>query len=220
MASYLILGAGKFGRLALERLGSRDEQAAFLVVDRRPQALHEAQRLTWARLEGVAGEAAAFLVESLKNGAAWDWIIPAVPEHVAFSWLRQGALAAADWEPVEVPPALAALTPVAHRGREGELYLSRALHLCPDDCSEPQVCPVTGEARETPLYEELEDLDVPGYQLAVISSRQLAPGVGGYAPGRLLALARLLAGLQGKILVATACRCHGVVHGLKRRAGG
>jgi hypothetical protein len=220
MARYLILGAGKFGRLALERLGKEDPGAAFLVVDRSPQALSEARELIFARMEGVEAEAAAFLGERLQNGPAWDWIIPAVPEHVAFSWLRRGPLAAADWEPVEVPPELAALTPVAHRGGEGELYLSRALHLCPDDCSEPQVCPVTGEPREIPLYEELAALEAQGYQIKVISSRQLAPGVGGFPPESLLALARDLAGLEGKILVATACRCHGVAHGLKRRVGG
>jgi hypothetical protein len=220
MARYLVLGAGKFGRLALERLGSQDAEAAFLVVDLSPQALEEARDLTTARVEGVEAEAAAFLVERLQNGADWDWIIPAVPKHVAFFWLRQGPLVGEDWEPMAVPPELAALTPVAHRGREGELYLSRALHLCPDDCSEPQVCPVTGESREILLYEELAALNIPGYQIAVIASRQLAPGVGGFPPERLLAWARDLADLEGKILVATACRCHGVVQGLRRRAGG
>ncbi|MBI4642834.1 MAG: hypothetical protein HY790_06320 [Deltaproteobacteria bacterium] len=220
MASYLILGAGKFGRLALERLGKEDPEAAFLLVDRNPEALPETRGLTTARVERVEAEAAAFLVERLHHGAAWDWIIPAVPEHVTFSWLRRGPLAGTDWEAAEVPPELARLTPVAHRGREGELYLSRALHLCPDDCAEPQVCPVTGESREIPLYEELAALGAPGYPIAVIPSRQLAPGVGGFSPERLLSLARDLAGLEGKILVATACRCHGVAHGLKRRAGG
>jgi len=220
MASYLILGAGKFGRLALERLGKEDKKAAFLVVDRNPQALQEARGLTSAPVEMVAAEAEEFLAACLQNGAAWDWIIPAVPIHVTFSWLRTGPLAGPDWEPMEVPPELAALTPVADRGREGELYLSRALHLCPDDCSEPEVCPVTGEGRETPLYEELAALNIPGYQIAVIPSRQLAPGVGGFSPETLLALARDLAGRKGKILVATACRCHGVAHGLKQRTGG
>ena len=219
MASYLILGAGKFGRLALERLGKEDKEAAFLVVDRNPQALPEARGLTNAPVEMVTAEAGAFLAARLHQGAAWDWLIPAVPEHVAFSWLRQGPLAGAGWEPLAVPPELAALTPVAHHGREGELYLSQALHLCPDDCAEPQVCPVTGEPREIPLYEELAALNIPGYQIAVIPSRQLAPGVGGFSPETLLALARDLAGREGKILVATACRCHGVVHGIQRRAG-
>jgi hypothetical protein len=57
---------------------------------------------------------------------------------------------------------------------------------------------------------------LPGYQVKVIPSRQLAPGVGGYAPGRLLGLARELEDLRGNVLIATACRCHGVMHGLRR----
>jgi hypothetical protein len=220
MARYLILGAGKFGRLALERLGQEDKEAAFLVVDRNPQALQGLQGLTYAVVDVEATEAAAFLTARLHQGAAWDWIIPAVPEHVAFAWLRAGPLAGPDWEVVATPPELAGLTQVAVRGREGELYLSRALHSCPDDCAEPKVCPVTGEDRETSLYEELAALHVPDYFIAVIASRQLAPGVGGYAPERLLALARELTGREEKILVATACRCHGVAHALRRRAGG
>jgi hypothetical protein len=218
MAHYLVLGAGKFGRLALERLGGEDGQAEFLVVDRNPEALSQARGLTPARVEAVEAEAGLFLATHLQEGAPWDWIIPAVPIHVAVSWLRLGPLKDADWEAGEVPPAVAALTPVAHRGREGELYLSRALHLCPDDCPEPEVCPVTGEPREVPLFEELAALKIPGYQIAVIASRQLAPGVGGFSPERLPALARDVAGLEGKILVATACRCHGVAHGFQRRA--
>ncbi|MEW6660730.1 MAG: hypothetical protein AB1424_18970 [Thermodesulfobacteriota bacterium] len=219
MAHYLILGAGKFGRLALERLRAQDEQAQFLVADWNARVLR-AQGLDVSGVQGVEAEAVAFLAESLREGAAGDWIIPAIPEHVAFSWLRQGPLAGTGWEVLEVPAEPATLTPVAVRGREGELYLSRARHLCPDDCSEPPVCPVTGEPRETPLYEELAALEVPGFKTAVIPSLQLAPGVGGFPPGRLLALAQNLAGLRGKVLVATACRCHGVVHALERRSRG
>jgi len=220
MASYLVLGAGKFGRLALERLGSKNNQAAFLVVDRLIQRLRAARNLTAAPAQWVEAEAIAFLTERLRQGAAWDWLIPAVPVHVAFSWLRQGSLAGTGWEVAEVPEELAGLTPSAIRGREGELYLSRALHLCPDDCSEPPVCPVTGEPREIPLFEELAALKVPGFKVAVIPSLQLAPGVGGYPPARLPALAHDLAAFRGKVLIATACCCHGVVHALAWRVGG
>ena len=219
MAGYLILGAGKFGRLALERLGSRDKEASFLVVDRAPQALQAARGLA-APAQWVEAEAIAFLGEHLGNGAAWDWLIPAVPEHVAFSWLRRGPLAGADWEMVEAPEALEALVPLAIRGREGELYLSRARELCPDDCTEPRVCPVTGEPRETALFEELAALELPGFKMAVVPSRQLAPGVGGFPPGALPALAQDLAVCRGQVLIATACRCHGVVQALRRRGGG
>lgn len=218
MARYLILGAGKFGRLALARLSALDARAAFWVVDRRSQALAAARRLTSAPAQWVEAEAGAFLAERWKNAGAWDWLIPAIPEHVVFSWLRQGPLAGRGWVALEAPAKLGTLTPVAVRGREGELYLSRARHLCPDDCAEPQVCPVTGEPRETPLYEELAALAIPGYRTAVVPSLQLAPGVGGFSPERLAVLAQDLAGRRGKVLVATACRCHGVVHALERRS--
>ncbi len=99
--------------------------------------------------------------------------------------------------PQAVPEALAGLIPGARRGPQGELYLSRAQHLCPDDCAEPEVCPVTGESRDLPLYQELASLHLAGYEIRVIASRQLAPGVGGYPPRRLLDLARDMGELNG-----------------------
>ena len=138
-----------------------------------------------------------------------------VPVHVACAWLLAGPLNG--WETAAVPEELEQLAPVWFRGPEGQLYLSRAAHLCPDDCPEPDsVCPVSGESREAPLYAELAAVNLPGWSTRVIPSRQLAPGVGGYPPEALLALGRELAGMAGKVLVATACRCHGVVHGIKR----
>ena len=214
MAKYLILGAGKFGRLALQRLAVQDEAATFLVVDRIPSALAAARALKIPGVEWEAAEAIAFLAAHLREDAPWDWLVPMVPQHVAWAWLLAGPLRG--WQVVAAPETLAAVAPVSFRGPEGQMYLSRAAHLCPDDCSEPDsICPVTGESRETPLFAELAALTPPGLVVKVIPSRQLAPGVGGYPPGALLALARDLAGLSGRILVATACRCHGVVHGLR-----
>ena len=218
MASYLILGAGKFGRLALNRLARQDAAASFVVVDRNPAAL-------MMQVDGVPGrtrvasEAVAFLVQHLGDDVRWDWIIPMVPVHVAFHWLLAGPLAGSAWQPAAVPEALAELIPGARRGPQGELYLSRARHLCPDDCAEPEVCPVTGESRDLPLHQELAALHLAGYEIRVIASRQLAPGVGGYSPRRLLDLGRDMGVSKGNVLIATACRCHGVVHGLAQGTG-
>jgi hypothetical protein len=219
MASYLILGAGKFGRLALKRLARQDAAASFVVVDRDPGAL----AVTFDGVPGrtrVQAEAIAFLGQHLGGDGRWDWIIPMVPVHVAYKWLMAGPLAGSAWQPAAVPEALAGLIPGARRGPQGELYLSRARNLCPDDCAEPEVCPVTGESRDLPLHQELASLNLAGYEIRVIPSRQLAPGVGGYPPGRLLDLARDLGALGGNVLIATACRCHGVIHGLAQRSGG
>jgi len=140
--------------------------------------------------------------------------------HVAFHWLMAGPLAGSAWQPAAAPEALAGLIPGARRGPQGELYLSRARSLCPDDCAEPEVCPVTGESRDLPLHQELASLHLAGYEIRVIPSQQLAPGVGGYPPWRLLDLARDMGALKGNVLIATACRCHGVIHGLAQWSGG
>jgi len=220
MASYLILGAGKFGRLALERLARQDEAASFVVVDHNPLALAAVRADGAPGRQWVTAEAVVFLVQHLGSDCRWDWIIPVAPVHVAYHWLMAGPLAGSDWQPAAAPEALTGLTPMSRRGPDGALYLSRAHHLCPDDCVESEVCPVTGESRDPPLHQELASLHLAGYQIRVIPSRQLAPGVGGYPPGRLLDLARDMKTLAGNVLIATACRCHGVIHGLAYQFGG
>jgi len=217
MINYLILGGGKFGRLAVERLARQDAAARILVVDRDPGAL--AVKAGLPGLQQVQAEAISFLVQHLEKDGLWDWIIPMVPVHVAYHWLVQGPLSGTGWHSIPVPEAVAHLVPFARRGPEGEFYLSHAQHLCPDDCAEPEICSVTGESRDLPLHQELASLNLSGYQVRVIPSRQLAPGVGGYPPGQLLELARNLEALTGNILIATACRCHGVINGLARRSG-
>jgi hypothetical protein len=179
MASYLILGAGKFGRLAVERLFARDPAARFVIVDQSPAAL-EAVPLSDAHVTKVEADITVFLQENLSRYASCDWLIPMVPVHVALESLKQGPLANRGWEFMDVPEEVENLAQVARRGPRGELYLSRAAHLCPDDCPEPEdVCPVSGESRTPALYEDLASLSLPGFQVMVIPSRQVAPGVGG-----------------------------------------
>jgi hypothetical protein len=221
MARYLILGAGRFGRLALTRLAGQDRAAAFLVVDHDPEALAAAQELGVKGVKWVQAEAGGFLAGHLDDDAPWDWLIPMAPVHLAWVALRPGPLSEAAWETLPVPESVGRGLPLVMRGGHGELYLSRAAHLCPDDCAEPDsLCPVSGDSREVPLYEELAAMELPGFAIKVIPSRQLAPGVGGYPPRRLARLALEVAGLTGNLLVATACRCHGVVQALRRRREG
>jgi hypothetical protein len=140
-----------------------------------------------------------------------------VPLHVAYAWLLAGPLAGQGWEQVAVPGKLDDLAPLAIRGPQGELYLSLARHICADDCDEPAICPVTGEVRDQPLFRRLAAASRPELPLLVVASEQLAPGIGGYSPDKLMKLADTVAATSGPLLVATACRCHGVVHGLKRK---
>jgi hypothetical protein len=216
MASYLILGAGKFGRLSLRRLAAQDPGARFLVIDRQESALAKARTPEMARVEMRVDEAISYLAAHLGPEPFWDWLIPMVPVHVAYGWLLAGPLAGKGWEPAEVPQDLEGLAALAMRGPTGELYLSQARHRCPDDCDEPLACPVTGEERQ-PLFLKLAEASRSGLPILVVASRQLAPGVGGFAPERLVELAAQAAEAPEPLLIATACRCHGVVHGLQRK---
>ena len=103
------------------------------------------------------------------------------------------------------------------RGPDGNLYVSHADFTCPDDCAEPEdVCTVTQTTRERNMFEILGDIKVPPFQPLVIRSYQLGPGIGGYRPEQLFDLLSEVEQAKGHLAVCTACRCHGVVTGLKR----
>jgi hypothetical protein len=214
MARFLILGAGRFGRLALERLSERESAAEFTLVDRDPRKVQAIPAQQGLRT--ITGSALAWLAESMA-GADWpDWIIPAVPHHVAFDWLWLTRPPGAAWRQISVPEAVGQGQPFIHRGAVGELYLSLSTALCPDDCPSPaERCYRTSAPRKYNLYEYLEKLPLQDYTSLVIRSRQLAPGVGGYPPADLWQLRRRVLQLAGKFLISTACRCHGVVHALE-----
>ena len=102
-----------------------------------------------------------------------------------------------------------------HPGREGQVYLSLADFLCPDDCPEPaEICTVTKNPRGRPLHERLAAISADGWSTGVLASRQLAPGVGGLAVDDLLRMKQRVAARGGGWLLGTACKCHGVLQAL------
>jgi hypothetical protein len=205
--SYLILGGGHFGRLAAERLLEQDLQSNILVVDRQPKPL---EAFNSSPVQVSLGDGISELDRLLNTGHLFDYLVPAVPFHVAFEYLlfKLKPLGA---KRAEVPsfPNL----PNGLLGKNGDLYSSFADFLCPEDCAEPPLyCTVTGKRRENPLYQILMGV-FRSYESRVIQSQQLAPSVGGFPPrilGDLLEDLRTLAMLGQPILISTACRCHGV----------
>ncbi|MFP3868070.1 MAG: hypothetical protein ACLFUU_07900 [Desulfobacteraceae bacterium] len=215
MRRYLILGAGHFGYLALSRLAQQEPGSHFTVVDQNPESLKDCRLPGLSNLRLEQGEGVEFLISHQQVESAYDWIIPAIPCHVAFEWVWRQRPPESDWRIIPVPPQVEELAVKAFRGQRGEVLLSLADFICPDDCPEPaEQCQVTGLPRVGTLYEALEDLVVPGFESLVVRSQQLAPGVGGYPPEDLRQLWHRVQAASGQLLIATACRCHGVVHGL------
>lgn len=206
----LILGAGRFGRLAAQRLGRRHPHAAITVVD---QATEFTGNPAFLGCETVASDGIDYLAGVMGGGAAPDWIVPALPLHVAWLWMKRD-LAAAGRRVVAlaVPGAVAARVPHPLRGDHGQLYASNADFICPDDCPEPErFCTVTGKPRPVVMFAHLAGLRVPGFAPVVVRSRQLAPGVGGYRPADLRQAEAAALAAPDAVLLATACKCHAVI---------
>jgi hypothetical protein len=96
------------------------------------------------------------------------------------------------------------------------LYASIATFRCPDNCDEPvDCCTVTGEPRLANLFDVFRRIEIGGYLIQVVRSYQLAPGVGGYQLSILWRLLEEVRSTEKDVLIATACRCHGVINALR-----
>ena len=211
MESFWILGAGHFGSRAAKRLSELKKGCNLLVVDHREDVLAD---LTGEPSKIIKQDAVEFL--SFHHGTGNEWIIPAIPEHVAFSWLRQQLTKEGTVAPLAAPTVLDQQVPNPMRGKGGVLYTSFATFRCPDDCDEPEEeCSVTRERRETNMYDLIQRIEVQDYKTLVVRSHQLALGVGGYQLSALWKLLDAARSTEKDIIVTTACRCHGVINTLR-----
>ncbi len=207
--AIIIIGAGHFGQRAAALLNSM-QHSSLWIVDRDATRLNEIGNIGAKR---IAEDGVHFLVKHFSHLAPSTFIIPAVPVHLAFEWLRTYLKRGDAIRQISVPEDFPSRLPHTWEGTEGSLLVSYADFRCPDDCPEPaNYCTVTRKKRGSPLYRLLTRLEPQGFRMHVIRSRQLAPGVGGY-PVRDLKelLEKVSEGQEGKWLVGTACRCHGVV---------
>jgi hypothetical protein len=209
--TYLIIGCGYFGRRAAEKLFQKDFKSKIIVVDKSKKALQKVSRLP---IQIAASDGIIYLNQFLSKGQKADYIIPAVPLHLAFEFVlfqlkRMGV------KRREVPTLSGLPNPMM--GKTGDLYTSFAKFLCPEDCLEPaKYCTTTREKRLKPLYKIINGLG-GAFESRVIRSHQLGPGIGGFRPKALLDLIEDIKRKKDSgrsILVSTASRCHGVTSAL------
>lgn len=206
-AEVWILGAGRFGRLAMQRLLAGGNCHA-VVVDGDRQRLMDIPEDS--PIMKVRGDIFVFL--SNQDLADDQWIIPAVPVHVAYGWILMELGKKGVARRLSVPTAVDAQVPHPIRTPSGTVYASHATFRCPDDCPEPEDhCTITKKPRPKKLYQTLRNLSIPTFGTVVIQSRQLAPGVGGYTGAQLKEALRLIEASSGPYLVATSCSCHAVI---------
>jgi hypothetical protein len=198
--AILIIGAGHFGKRAASILRQKSD-VPILIVDKGDS------------VEKIQGDGINFIVKSFPFLTPSNTIIPAVPIHLAFEWLKRYLHEDFRIKQIEVPEEIKPFLPHTWPGNEGSLLISYADFRCPDDCPEPaNYCTVTGERRETPLYELLSKIALSNHRVHIIRSHQLASGLGGYKAKDLKNLVdKIREQGAGQWLIGTACKCHGTV---------
>jgi hypothetical protein len=213
MEEIWIIGVGHFGTIAFQRLSQDGKDRHFVLVDPLEEHLQKCKSPT-ATL--VVSDGMDYCQKHLKKGRHPDWIIPALPVHLAAEWILLH-LGPKRLRRIPMPPELEVLVPNPVRGPEGTLYVSHADFRCPADCDEPQdICTVTQNRRQQNMFELLEKLDIESFKPLTIRSHQLGPGIGGYRPEQLFETMTYVKQTRGPIALSTACRCHGVITGLER----
>jgi hypothetical protein len=209
--SYLIIGCGHFGSEAIPKLLRKDPRSKIIVIDKNKTVLQKISRLP---VETILCDGTFYLSSFLSQYRKTDYIIPAVPFHLAFEFILS-QLKPLGAKRRKVPPLLGLPNPM--KGKTGDLYTSFANFLCPENCPEPSsYCTITRKQRRKSLYQLLKDLSVP-FESNVIRSQQLEPGVGGFKAKVLL---DMIADIKKRrssnrlILISTASRCHGVTSAL------
>lgn len=213
MKKIWIIGLGKFGLHAVLYLSKKNKDIHFVLVDTVESNLMRAAgpNRSLERANGVV-----FLERNLHTDEKPDWIIPAVPIHLAAEWclVKQKPKR---FHRVPLPAEIKPLLPNPMEADNGDIYVSHADFRCPGDCAEPRdICTVTRKPRKRNMFEVLADVKIPGFQPLVIQSHQLGPGIGGYRPIVLFELLKRVNQARSNLLVSTACRCHGVVTGIAR----
>jgi hypothetical protein len=208
-----IIGAGRFGRLAVKRIRDRFGEIHITIVDQDPGVMD----LTG--VTPICEEGVGWLHRMLDEHAPVDIIAPVIPIHLAAAWLKQKLAPFGEVQAVPVEDAWLEKLPNPMRGETGQVFVSNADFLCPDNCPEPKDrCTHTGKPRSMDLFRRLEQLDSNDTLPIVLRSHQLVPGIGGIYPKDLYAALRTAVQHPNRpLMICTACRCHGVVDIIRLR---
>lgn len=212
----LVLGAGHFGQKAIRLFRKRFSDAVLTVVDSNHQRL---QSITVPRIRPACADATDYLDTVLRQRDRVnfpDWIVPAVPIHLAYEWIKRDLAPVSSLVPIPFPGEIRSRLPNPFPGGIGTLYTSIADFRCPDACPAPvSHCTHTGLPRPLTMNHYLETIGGDCYHSVVIQSIQLGPGAGGYPPQALLNARDCVLKSDRPVLLATACACHAVVNAFR-----
>lgn len=213
MKTYWIIGGGHFGRRAAHLIRRKEANSEIVIIDKQSSIC---KQLDHSGFKTVCTEGIRYLETNLIAPDHPDWIIPSIPVHVAYEWIKSKLTRQYNVKPFPIPQQLKANLPNPFQADGDQLYVSNADFICPENCSEPdELCTYTGRPRPRSLNEFLNNFRYRDFRSVIVFSQQLFPGVGGYTPKALHNALTEIESLPDRILLGTACRCHGVLDAFK-----
>lgn len=213
----IIFGGGKYGLEAAEYLMS--EGKSFVVIDSDENCLVKRVLKLPGYREGMNENS------FIRGGIAElvklffelqpEYVFPTAPIHVAGAFLMEQFGFDVWYEGVDLALSGIPMKVVLSAGRGSVAVSYNRDRDCIPRCRAPDVCPVTGIKKPAPMYELVRFAIPDGF---VIESHYLRPGLGAIRGERLREMVEW-AESREKVLVATACRCHGVITALRRDEG-
>lgn len=150
------------------------------------------------------------LIEKLKP----KLVFPTAPIHVAASLVAE-KYGMVEWEDaiksllLRIPSSV-----IVSAGRASIVTSYNKDVICQPACVAPGVCPITGMKKPYPMHELLRVAAPDGI---ILRSYQLEPDLGALDGGELLDALKTC-GRSNKVIIGTACECHGVITALKKPA--
>ncbi len=213
MDNFWIIGGGKFGLRAAKALIQADASNKLTIVEKEKTVCKQVFHMGFT---AICVDGIKYLERNLTGNHFPDWIIPAIPLHTAYEWIRTKLSKTYQVQPIAVPKDIITAVPNPIPAKTGQLFISIADFKCPPSCSEPDdICTHTGKPRPMILHKFLKSIPSKGFKSIVIQSHQLAPGVGGYQPAALFDALSVISELQTPVLLSIACSCHGVMNVFK-----
>ena len=209
MDNFWIIGGGKFGLRAARVLSKKHSLTNLTIVEKEKAVCRQLERLGF---EAVCMDGIQYLERNLASPPYPDWIVPAIPLHTAYEWIRTKLSKTRIVQKIAVPQDLVTELPNPINAETGQLYISIADFKCPENCPEPdEICTHTAKPRLMVLHEFLKSIQRKDLKTIVTRSHQLAPGVGGYRPRALFDALNEIEAAQQPVILCTACSCHGVI---------
>ncbi len=207
----VVYGGGKYGLKAVKWLIENKREFVVIDVDENCAVQREFNLKNFDGKSGFLKGGIKELLEVLKNKP--ELVFPTAPIHLAAAIVKEN-YNMTEWNE-GINCVLSGLpTKIIVSVGKGSVVVSyNRDNTCIENCNAPDICPVTKIKKPAPMYEIVRFAIIPDGFL--IKSDYLKPGLGAIKGEKILELIEIVRSKKN-IVVATACRCHGVITALKK----